>query len=381
MGNRASKIKVLEICVGDFGIGGGGVILWSWYQNIDLTKIHIDFFCRIQPEDSFLQIIKKNGGHCYVRKSYKNRLVRKAAELQELRKIIKMGNYDCVHTHFSAAYLTLPAFFLARNHVEKVIMHSHSKSASNVTKKIIQTICKQFLRGSKIVPLACSGDAAAWLFPSKIVNGKWYTVIKNGIDSQRFSFDQVVRDKVRTELGVSKKFVIGHVGSFTYPKNHVFLIDVFAQIHKKFPDAVLLLIGDGNKFENSVGVIKEKVCSLGLTDNVIFYGHTDRVNEMYQAMDYFVFPSHYEGLGIVLIEAQAAGLKTLCSNAVPKEAKITKLLEYMSLTESPEKWADEILVYNNSYPRKNMVQEVIQAGYDIKDSAKKLEEIYLASRC
>lgn len=381
MEHKASKIKVLEVNGGDFGTGGGGGILWNWYQNIDLTKIHIDFFCYTQPEDRFLQEIKKNGGHCYVRKNFNNKLVKKAEEFQALKRIIEKGNYDYVHSHDSSAFTQFLVFFATKNHVKKVIMHSHTTSTSkNIDRRILHAMCKPFLCSSKIVPLACSNDAAAWLFPPKVVSKKRYTVIENGIDAQRFSFDQVTRDKVRTELGVSEKFVIGHVGRFVYAKNHVFLINIFAQIHKRCPDAVLLLIGDGDSSENLVGTIKDKVCSLGLVDNVIFYGNTDRVNEMYQAMDCFVFPSHYEGLGIVAIEAQAAGLKTFCSDRVPSEANITELFEYLSLSDSPEKWADKILT-NKDYQRKNMQQAIIDAGYGIKQAAKKLEEIYLASRC
>lgn len=374
------KAKVLEISGGGFGFGGASTMTWNWYCN--LKAVQADFFCLFKPDDYYIQKIAANGDSCYIRDGKKNKLRRKIAEWRQLKKILNGNIYDYVHIHLDGAYNNLVVLLLAKNYVKKVIIHSHNTSTGKSTiKRILHTICKPFLRGSKIVPLACSDDAAAYLFPSRIVNEKRYTVIKYGIDTQKFLFDQAIRDKVKTELGVSGKFVIGHVGRFAYQKNHTFLIDIFAQVHKKCPDAILLLIGDGDSNESLVEAIKEKVCSLGLTDNVVFYGNTDRINEMYQAMDCFVFPSRYEGLGIVLIEAQAAGLKVLCSDAVPQEAKITELMEYMSLTELPGRWSDKILACNNGYPRKNMLQKVVEAGYDIKDSAKKIEEIYLTSGC
>ena len=373
-----SKIKVLEISSGVFGVAGGPTMVWNWYCN--WNAVQVDFYCLLQPSDYYIQKIATNGGSCYIRDGKKNKLRRKIAEWRQLKKILRGNFYDCVHIHREDACNNLVICLLAKNHVKKVIVHAHNTSTGSAIKRILHTICKPFLCSSKIVALACSNDAAAWLFPSKIIDEKRYTVIKNGIDAQRFSFDPAVRDKARTELGISGKFVIGHVGRFAYQKNHTFLIDIFAEVHKKCPEAVLLLIGDGDASENLVELIKKKIDVLGLSESVIFYGNTDRVNEMYQTMDCFVFPSNYEGLGIVAIEAQAAGLKTLCSDQVPQDAKITELLEYLPLSDPPEKWADKILTYKE-YKRENMQQNIIDAGYDIKQSAKKLEEIYLASRC
>ena len=117
--------------------------------------------------------------------------------------------------------------------------------------------------------------------------------------------------------------------------------------------------------------------NLGLDSAVYFYGTTPNTSELYQAMDCFVFPSQFEGLGIAAIEAQAAGLKTLCSDTIPQEAQITDLMQYMSLADDTKRWAEKILSYNNGYKRRDMSVEIKKAGYDIVNSAKLLEDLYL----
>lgn len=380
MEQEYGKCKVLEICAGDFGIGGGGVIVWGWYKNMDSNKLQVDFYCYQQPEDRFIQEIKKNDGQYWVRKLHGNKIIQKISECSEIRRIVKAGHYDCIHLHFSNAYVEYPLFLISRRYVKKVICHSHnSNMKGGRMKRTAHELCKKRLHSSQIVPLACSDDAAKWLFPASVIEGKQYTVIKNGINIERFIYNADIRRSVRKTLGVDGHFVVGHVGWFSSQKNHEFLIDTFAEIKKKCSNAVLLLIG-GDIGEHLIDGVKEKVNSLGLAESVIFYGNTDRVNELYQAMDCFVFPSRFEGLGIVAIEAQTAGLRTLCSDGVPQEAKITDLLEYMPLSDGAEKWAEKILTYNDGYQRKDMSEKIAAAGYDIKASAKRLEEIYLGCR-
>lgn len=378
MAKKLKKCRVLEICLGDFGTGGGGVLIWRLCQNMDGGKLQFDFFCFQQPEDRFIQEILKKGGNCWIRKKYKNKIIRNISEYFDIRKIVKKGNYDCVHIHFSHAYIEYLCFLASKKYANRVLCHSHNTEiTAGLVKHFVHNLCKKRLHSARIMPLACSDDAAKWLFPPSVTETKQYTVIKNGIDAKRFIYDDSTRNLIRKRLGVDGCFVIGHVGRFAYQKNHEFLIDTFAKVKRCYSSAVLLLIG-GESGENLGDGLKEIVRSLGLSDNVIFYGNTDRVNELYQAMDCFVFPSRYEGLGIAAIEAQAAGLKTLCSDEVPQEAKITDLLEYMPLSEGPEKWAEKILTYVNGYERKDMSEAIVAAGYDIKASAKQLENIYLS---
>lgn len=376
--DNEKKIKVLEICGGAFGKGGGSTMVWNWYRNFDLDRINVDFYCFSKPDIAYIDVVRKNGGSCFVMKPSDNRYRRKVNEIIELTKIVKEQRYDFVHVHQDGAFAHLLIYWVTKKYVDRFIVHAHSTSmGSDPVKERLHRTLRPFLKGDKMICLACSKDAAEWQFPTSVIADKRYTVIKNGIDIEKFVFNSGTRHVVRKQLGLEKNFAVGHVGRLAYAKNHEFLINTFAEVKKSCPDAVLLLIG-GESGENMGDKLKEQVCSLGLAESVIFYGNTDRVNELYQAMDCFVFPSRYEGLGIVAIEAQAAGLKTLCSDSVPEEAKITELLEYMPLAAGAEKWAEKILTYNDGYERKNMAQQIREAGYDIKMSAKQVEDIYLS---
>ena len=215
--------------------------------------------------------------------------------------------------------------------------------------------------------LACSKYAGEWMFGKN----SEFKVINNAIDLSKFRFDQTVRDCIRNELGINDKFVVGHIGRFCYQKNQGFLIDIFNEITKT-ADAVLLLIGSGETKSN----IEERVKSLGLVDRVIFAGNKSNANEYYQAMDTFVFPSRYEGLGMVAIEAQTSGLPVICSTQVPAEVAITDLVKFCPLSASAADWAEFILGHRVS-ERKDTTDEIRNSGYDIATEAKKLEEFYL----
>lgn len=376
--DNCKKATVLEMGGGTIGIGGGSTILWNWYSSFDLDKMSVDFYCYTKPSDPYVEVIRRNNNACFVVEHSDNIFRKRVNEILKLREIIKNQHYDCLHIHREGAYNHLLFFWLTKKYIDRFIVHGHNTSVGNhPVKGLLHRLFRPCLKGRGMIYLACSDDAAKWCFPSSVIRNKEYTVIKNGINTERFTFDAGTRNSIRKYLGIEGCFVIGHVGRFAYLKNHEFLIDTFAKVKKRCSNAVLLLIG-GDSGEKLIDGIKEKVNSLGLAESVIFYGNTDRVNELYQAMDCFVFPSRHEGLGIVVIEAQAAGLKTLCSDGVPQEAIISDLCEYMPLTDGPEKWAEKILTYVNGYERKDMSKEIAAAGYDIRTSAKQLENIYFS---
>lgn len=372
------KIKVLELGPGDFGNSGLSVIAWNWYQKFDLEKICVDFLACAVPGDSYIECIRKNGGEFYlVDIEGKNIVQRQIERFFTSRKIAKENKYDFVHIHVSEAAETFFFYAGVRPFCKKIIIHSHNSGMGcesikfNFGAKIklyIHKFCKHLIGDRDVVRLACSDLAGKWMYLPK----HDYTVINNGIDTKRFVFDKQARDKLRTELKIENKFVVGHIGRFSYQKNHDFLIDVFNEVYKKNSNAVLLLLGCGELEKQ----IREKVHGLGLDNAVIFYGTAANANEFYQAMDCFVLPSHFEGLPVVAVEAQAAGLKFLCSDVVTKEARITDLLEFMSLNAPAEAWAEKVLSYDNKYERMDMSDEIKKAGFDIEHSAKQLEELY-----
>ena len=247
------------------------------------------------------------------------------------------------------------------------IVHSHQNKAADV-----------FLHAVRNIPLiriglryantyfACSKLAGDYLFKKKK-----YHLINNAIDAKRFKYDPKVRKQMRKELGISDDcFLIGNVGRLCRQKNQRFLIDVFSLVCEKV-DSKLLIIGDGELKKELETHIKE----LNLEDKVIMHAPVNNVEDYYQAMDMFVLPSLYEGLGIVNIEAQACGLKTIVSDKVPEIAKISDLLSFVKLNASEQEWADVILK-NKDYTRKEQKDVLKNSGYDLDYESEKLVKLY-----
>ena len=219
----------------------------------------------------------------------------------------------------------------------------------------------------------CSKPAGIWTFGSKAVDSGKVKFIKNGIETEKFVYNDQIRILKRKELGLNNKLVVGHVGRFMQQKNHTFLIDIFQELHKKQPNSVLVLVSDG-KLMNEV---KNKVHTYGLDDAVLFLGNRNDVNELMQAFDVFVFPSLWEGLPLTGIEAQTAGLPVFMSDVITDEVCITNNIYKMSLKQSATEWANKIFSVTNNHKRENMKQQVIDAGFDIRTTADWLQEFYL----
>ena len=200
--------------------------------------------------------------------------------------------------------------------------------------------------------------------------------MNNAIDADEYVYNQAISEEMKKELGVSGKTVIGHVGRFFAQKNHVFLIDIFKQIHDKNPDTVLLLVGGGELDDSLKNQIKEKVKALGLEDAVKFLGVRSDVERVIQAFDLFLLPSLFEGLPVTMVEAQAAGLPCVISDKVPKDCDITGNVKVVGLEEDVDIWADTVLEYVNNYERKDTSELIKKAGFDIKENALWLEQFY-----
>ena len=257
------------------------------------------------------------------------------------------------------------------------IIHSHNTQSSrpnflinilhNINKRRIKKYCDYFY--------ACSEEAGYWMYPKDIVKSARFTIIHNAIDLNKFKFNPVIRKRIRQELGISDDTkVIGHVGRFTPQKNHKFLIDFYEEVYKKNKNSVLILIGTGPLYEE----IKQKVKSLNLEKNVLLLGKKVNVHDYYQAFDAFVLPSIYEGLGIVLIEAQASGLPCLTSDRVPSISKITDNIQYISLDSTISEWINQYnAVIGLSHDRNDECQKIIASGFNIDKEIVKLEDCYL----
>ncbi len=288
-----------------------------------------------------------------------------------LIKLFKEKKYDIVHSHINALSV-FPLKAAKKAGIKVRIAHSHSTSNKVEWKKnLIKSMLIPFSKVYANKYMCCSELAGRYLFGDKAYDdGKVY-ILNNAIDMENFKFNEYTRKNVREELKVSDDtLVIGHVGRFVEQKNHIFLIDIFKNLHDKNSNSVLVLIGQGPLQDK----MKEKVRSLGLVDSVRFLGQRDDIYRLYNGFDAFCFPSLYEGLGIVLIEAQANGLPCIASSEVPEVVKKTDNFKFVGLNDEVEKWSESIL---NS-KRLNAVGNF--DGYDIEEEVKKLECIYKSKK-
>ena len=259
------------------------------------------------------------------------------------------------------------------------IAHSHSTSNPKEWKKnLLKNILRPFSKKYANVYFACSELAGRYLFGNKTFDEGKVVIINNAIDIEKFRYNEETRKSKRNEIAQrypntkinDDTLIIGNIGRMVASKNQTFLIDIFNEIHKKNENSVLLLIGQG-PLQNE---IKDKVNKLGLTNSVKFIGQVTNANDYYNAMDVFVLPSLYEGLGMVLIEAQANELPCIASTEVPKEASVSNQVEFISLKEENKKWADNILRKNRKDCK--FVYTKDYEKYDIKKESKKIEKNY-----
>lgn len=358
-------IRIAHI-MGKMNSGGVESFVMNYYRNIDRTKVQFDF---IIDSDSTIvpkEEIEMLGGKIIEIPPYQKIF----SYIKELKKILNENEYKIVHSHLnSLSVFPLFAAYLAKVPVR--IAHSHSTTNKKEWKKnIIKNFLKPFSKVFATHYFACSEHAAKWLFGNKTLKNGDVKIIHNAIDLNKFQFNKDVRDKIRKSLNIDNKFVLGHVGRFVEQKNQAFLIDVFYEVYKENENAVLLLIGEGPLEEE----IKEKINDMKLQNAVYFLGVRNDVNELMQAMDVFVFPSLYEGLGIVAIEAQISGLNVISSEFVPEEAAITCNMKFLNLEKG--KWKDYIFKCIDQ--KKDRTKVVVEnKKYEIKDAVKILENEYL----
>ena len=304
-------IRIAQI-VGKWVGGGVEAVLMNYYRNIDHNKIQFDFIC---DEDSInipYDEINSLGGKVILIPPYQKVF----KYHKQLKKVLKENNYKIVHSHIN----TLSIFSLFAAYKAKVpvrIAHSHSTTNKLEKKKnILKQIFKPFSKLFATHYFACTKHAGNWMFGNK----KEIYILNNAIELDRYKYNIDIRNKIRKELNINDDtLVIGHIGRFVEQKNHRYLIDIFNEIHSKNNNSILILIGQGPLQDE----IKDKVNKLGLDNSVLFLGQLDNANEYYQAFDIFLLPSLYEGLCMVLIEAECSGLLSYTSTEVPLEAKVT----------------------------------------------------------
>ena len=368
-------IRVLHV-LGTTNLGGAESRIMELYRCIDRNQVQFDFLIHTREDGHYSEEIRSLGGHIYSLPRFK------FFNMAEYRKAIH--TFFKEHTEFSvvqghmtstaAIYLPIAKQEYGRRSMPLITAaHARSAGVDKGLKGIATRILRFPLKNRADYLFTCSKEAGIAVYGTRVVREGRVWTIPNAIDAQRFSFQQKVRDEIRSELGIQNKFVIGHVGRFGFMKNHTYLVDIFAKICETRKDAVLVMIGQGELEET----IREKVKSLGLEDRAYFLGNRYDVEKYYQAFDYFVFPSTFEGLPGSVAEAQAAGLHCLVSDKVTREVALTDLVAYRSIEENPGLWAEEILGNAQAALVREDTREVIaQKGFDVRSQAVQMAEFY-----
>ncbi|WP_368646144.1 glycosyltransferase family 1 protein [Alkalibacterium putridalgicola] len=355
-------VRVLHV-LGYFDFGGTESLVMNTFRHIDRSQVVFDFVVHSEKEGAYEKEAKELGAKIYRVPQYngKNHLAYKKA----WRSFFDAHpEYDIIHGHVrSTANIYLA---IADSHGLKTIAHSHSISSGSGVSGFVKTLMQKRIRKTADQFLACSNEAGLWLFGDEVVEQPNFHVMNNAIEGQKYIYNEEIRNQWRNKLALNDHLVIGHLGRFHESKNHIRLLELFSSIHEVIPHAKLMLIGDGELSEQ----IKEKTEELNLSDHVLFMGSRNDAHELLQAMDVFLFPSKYEGLGIAVVEAQASSLPCVVSDTVPDEAVYTKLVTSVNLDEPDSVWVKQIEKAAN-LERKSRVtlEDLKEAHYDIAEIA------------
>jgi glycosyltransferase involved in cell wall biosynthesis len=359
-------LRILHVLAGLDRAGAESFVL-NVYRAIDREKVQFDFVVNNSKEEyAYEAEIRSLGGRIYHVPRY---AIYNTLDYQKSwKQLLKQHpEWKIIHAHN-----TTPAFIyikIASSMGRVTIAHSHIAGSDKSIKGLVKILFRFPLRYLSDYLFACSKSAAKWMFGES----SSVQIIHNAIEAEQYAFNFTTRDRVRNSFRLKDKFVIANIGRMQPQKNQAFLLDVFHEIHQRVRDSVLMIIGEGELRPQ----LEKKIANLGLEKSVILMGERSDIPELLQAMDAFVFPSLYEGLGIAVIEAQTAGLPCIVSDAIPQEALLTDLVHVVPLSVSPAEWANQIMQYRGSFQRRNMTKQISAEGYDVHTVAQRLQNFYL----
>lgn len=350
--------------------GGAETMVMNYFRMIDRSKVIFDFLVHREEKGAYEEEIERLGGRIF-RLPALNPMRIRSYKQAVTAFFDAHPEYIMVHGHCSE----LGYFIYKEAHrrgLKFIAAHAHNSPKGFDLKMPLRNILKRVMRPYLTHYFTCGQESAAWLFGRALAEKVIF--LPNAIDASRFAFNEERREEVRREHAWEGRFVIGNVSRFAYQKNHLFMIDILAAILNREPAALLVLVGSGGEME---GKLREKISRLNLDDNVCFMGSRPDIPELLQGMDAFLFPSKFEGLGIAQLEAQASGMKTINSTVIPKEGiVIPELVDSIPLSHSAKEWADKVLEGKKT-ERKDRSDEIVEAGFDIKNNATWLQNYYI----
>lgn len=360
----SNPIRILQV-VTYMGRGGLETMIMNYYRHVDRSKIQFDFLVHREFRADYDDEIEALGGKIY-------RLPRLVPWSGSYRRALNAffaqhPQYRIVHVHQDC--LSSVILKAAKAHGVPVrIAHSHTSNQDKNWKYPVKLFYRHRIPRYATALFACGEDAGDWMF-----GGAPYQILRNAIDVRAYDVPARDAQAVRESLHIAPNaFVVGHVGRFRSQKNHTFLLDAFSELKKLHTNSVLLLVGDGDLQPE----IMRKAQQLGLAGDVIFAGVQGDIPQLLAAMDCFVFPSLYEGLGIAAVEAQAAGLPCILSDQVPTQCDLTPLAQHLPLEEGAAAWAQKIIQWIGR-PHADYRRDLTRAGYDIEANALWLQNYYL----
>lgn len=369
---KETSMRVLQVGL-SYNPGGIESFVMNYYRQISREGVQFDFvsmFPKLAYEDEILQM----GGRVYHTVDARKYPLKFRKQLME---ILTNEKYMAVHVNMLSAANIVPLIVAKKTGIPKVIAHSHNSSSPGIIRNVLHYVNKHLIPRYATDYFACSNVAGQWLFDEKLLQSSEFHVVHNALDIKKFLYSEPESVNIRKELAIEEKFVIGHIGRFEEQKNHKFLLEIFHEVVKKRDDAVLILVGNGELLEESRRVVKV----YGIEDKVKFLGIRNDVERIWKAIDLFLFPSLFEGLPIVALEAQAAGVYSILSDAITQEVKITDNVKFVSLNKGKEYWVQQILqcadYQRNDVQNAIILEQFKKAGYDICEEAKRLKKYYL----
>ncbi len=351
--------------------GGIDNMLMNLYRNIDRTKIQFDFLVHRTSRGHFEDEIERLGGRIYRLPPFTAKSI--WSYHSKLKRLLKEHTeYQIIHSHISfLSYFPLKAAKSAQVPIRIAHSHEAHRDLSTQSKKRLPLaiVLKALLGNVASHFFACGIEAGKFLFGNRVN----ITVFPNAIKIEDFKYNEHYRIEKRKEFSIKDDTVLyGHVARYDYPKNFPFLLDLIKEISSRNKHSKYLLVGNCNEFDDFWNEVDRR----GIRDHIIATGVRSDVNQLMQAMDVFLFPSRYEGLGIVAIEAQTAGLDCYISDCIPHEVKISKLAKLLPLSDGVKKWADVIL--NKPLAERHNYSDIVaKAGYGIDESSEWLSNFYL----